>query len=94
LSGDYPKAVEWGRKSKRAAPNYAIGVGALAQALAGDGQLDAARIEIEALRKLAPDFLQARLDGNSPFALAEHRERQVRLVRLAAGEAEINHPKL
>jgi hypothetical protein len=46
------------------------------------------------LRKLAPDFLQARLDGNSPFAVAEHRERQVRLLRLAAGEAEIKQPKV
>jgi adenylate cyclase len=85
LATDYRKAVEWGRLSTRAAPHYAIGVGALAQALAGDGQLDAARREIETLRQIAPEFLRARLGGNSPFAVAEHRERQIRLLRLAAG---------
>ena len=85
LAGDYPKAVEWGLKSKHAAPSYAIGIQALAQALAGNGQIEAARSEMDTVRRLAPDFVDARLSGNSPFAIAEHRERQVRLLRLAAG---------
>lgn len=89
LVGDHPKAVEWGLKSKHAAPSYAIGISALAQALAGDGRIDAACVEIETLRRVAPDYIQARLGGNSPFALPEHRKRQVRLLRLAAGEADV-----
>lgn len=85
LMADYARGAEWARLSKREAPEYAIGLCALAQCYAGLGDFQAAKAEVETLRRIAPEYIAARLGGNSPFQKQEQRDRQVRLLRLAAG---------
>ena len=63
VDANYAAGVEWGELGKRQQPNYPPIHHYLALNYAGLGDLVRARAEIEALRRVAPEWLEQRLAG-------------------------------
>ncbi|MFO1160242.1 MAG: adenylate/guanylate cyclase domain-containing protein [Reyranellaceae bacterium] len=87
VEGDYAAGVEWGLLGKRLLPTYAPILHYLALNYAGLGDLARAGAEIDALRRIAPEWLEQRLAGFSALARPADRARSLGLLRRAAGMA-------
>jgi adenylate cyclase len=51
----------------------------------GLAEIDKAKAAFDSVRRIAPEFIQSRLEGFAPFRKAEDRERYSVFVRIAAG---------
>jgi len=85
LAKDYASGVQWGLRAVREAPNLANAHMFLALNYVGLADFDRARAALETARSLAPEFVQARIDGFSPYRRPDDRQRQVVFLRIAAG---------
>ncbi|MCW5745344.1 MAG: hypothetical protein KIT36_03990 [Alphaproteobacteria bacterium] len=84
IDRNYAKGVEWGVIGKRQHPDYPPLRHYLALNYVGLGQLERAAAEIDALRRVAPEWLAERLAGFSALVRPEHRERSLEFLRRAA----------
>ncbi|MGH9577500.1 MAG: tetratricopeptide repeat protein, partial [Terriglobales bacterium] len=85
LEKDYAKAIEYGALGTSGAPDFPILYMTLAVAHVGSGNLAKAKALMETARRLAPEFIQSRLNGGIPYRKAEHRQRFTTFLRIAAG---------
>ncbi|MCW5744827.1 MAG: hypothetical protein KIT36_01325 [Alphaproteobacteria bacterium] len=81
---EYEKGIEWGLLSKRERPDFAPTHQSMMKCYVGLGDIAKARVEADALRRVAPEMATA----TSNFRLPEHRERDIRFRRIALGLAE------
>jgi adenylate cyclase len=84
IERDYAKGVEWGVAGKRLQADYPPIRHYLALNYVGLGQLERAAAEIEALRRVAPEWLAERLAGFSGLMRPEDRQRSLEFLRTAA----------
>jgi adenylate cyclase len=84
VDANYAAGVEWGELGKRQQPNYPPIHHYLALNYAGLGDLVRAGAEIEALRRVAPEWLEQRLAGFSALVRRADRERSLDLLHRAA----------
>jgi tetratricopeptide (TPR) repeat protein len=84
IEHDYAKGVEWGVAGKRLQPDYPPIRHYLALNYVGLGQLERAGAEIEALRRVAPEWLAERLAGFSGLMRPADRQRSLEFLRTAA----------
>ena len=85
LIADYVKAIEFSLLAISEAPAYAAAYMILAVSEAGSGDLEKAASALETARRLAPEFIQNRLDGGATFRKPEHLKRFTTFLRVAAG---------
>ncbi|MGD9882178.1 MAG: adenylate/guanylate cyclase domain-containing protein [Reyranella sp.] len=85
VDGDYAAGIDWGLLGKRLLPTYAPILHYLALNYAGQGDLARAGVEIDSLRRIAPEWLEQRLSGFSGLARPADRARSLALLRKAAG---------
>ncbi len=82
---DYVNALEHASMALREAPNMPPAHGNQALAYVGLGDIEHAKAALEAARRLAPAFVQGRLDGEMLCRDPEHRNRCTTFYRIAAG---------
>lgn len=85
VARDYENAVRWSSFSIREAPSFAPAFMIAAVSHVGRGALSEAKRALETLRRLAPEFLEARLNGYSPYRREQDRQRSLAFTRIAAG---------
>jgi adenylate cyclase len=85
VTRDYKKALHWALLANREAPNYPLPHLYLAITYVGRGEIDKAKAALESARRMAPELIQSRLEGNWPFQRAETREHLSVFLRIAAG---------
>ena len=85
MTKDYAKAVEYASLAASEAPNYSYCHTVSAVGYVGLGDVDKAKAALEIARRLAPEFVRSRLDGDVPFRNPEHRQRYTTFLRIAAG---------
>jgi adenylate cyclase len=85
LAEDYASGAQWGLRAVREAPNLANAHMFLALNYVGLADFERARAALETARRLAPEFVQARIDGFSVYRKPDDRQRQVVFMRIAAG---------
>ena len=82
---DYESTIRWANLAIRDAPNLPQPHLNLAVAFVGLGQIDRAKTVVDGLRRLAPEYLAARLEG---FPMTQNPQSRLRLetfLRIAAG---------
>ena len=82
---EYRKGVEWAMRATAAAPGNCLAHLALAALLVGLDELGQARAAFEVARRLAPAYVQSRLDGHALIREGEYRQRFTTFIRIAAG---------
>jgi len=82
---DHGSALEYALASVSEAPNWPIAHTSVAIAAVGLGDLDVARPALETARRLAPEYVAARLNGRHTYQRAEDGDRLVLAFRIAAG---------
>ena len=82
---DHAKGLEYALLSVGEAPNWPISHMNYALVAVGLGDIATARAALEAARRLAPEYVQRRLDGESPYHRPEDRRRVTTAFRIAAG---------
>ena len=82
---DYSRSLEYSLASVSEAPNWPIAHTSVAIAAVGLGNLDVARSALETARRLAPEYVAARLNGRHTYQRAADGERLVLAFRIAAG---------
>ena len=82
---DYARGLEYALLSVGEAPNWPISHMNHALVAVGLGDIAAARAALEAARRLAPEYVQRRLAGESPYHRPEDRRRVTTALRIAAG---------
>lgn len=85
LARDYTKAIEYALLGVSEAPKFLGLYGSLAVSYVGLGDIEKAKATVDKARALSPDYLQSRLGGAAPFRKAEHRQRFLTFLRIAAG---------
>ncbi|MGH9577767.1 MAG: hypothetical protein ACRD3R_10055, partial [Terriglobales bacterium] len=85
VTKEYSKGVEWGLLAIGEAPDHPTALQHLATCYVGLGEIEKAKVSLENLRRLSPEFLESRLKGMSTFRRPADRERQVVFMRIAAG---------
>ena len=84
LSCDYERATEYALLAIAEAPDFAGGYMFLAAAQVGLGNHEKAASDLERARRIAPDFIESRLNGTMPFRKSEHLNRFTTFLRVAA----------
>ena len=82
---DYVCALDHALASLSEAPNWPVAHASAAIAAVGLGNLDVARSALESARRLAPEYVAARLSGGHTYQRAEDGDRLVLAFRIAAG---------
>ncbi len=82
---DYEKALHWVLLANREAPDYPLPHLYFTLTYVGLGEIDKAKAALDRARRIAPEFIQARLEGKWPFRKGETRERLSVFLRIAAG---------
>jgi len=82
---DHAKGLEYALLSVGEAPNWPISHMNHALVAVGLGDIATARAALEAAHRLAPEYVQRRLDGESPYHRPEDRRRVTTALRIAAG---------
>lgn len=82
---DYDGAVHWAKQAIQDAPGFPQPRSTLARAYVGLGQLDQAKAALESVRRIAPELLEAQLEGRFIGRGAEVRQRYITFIRIAAG---------
>ena len=85
LVKDYVTGTKLGFNAANEAPNLYNAQIFLAINYVGLGELEKAQTALEIARQLAPETVQARLEGYSNFRDPEHRRRVTTFLRIAAG---------
>ena len=85
VAKDYVSGITWGLKAVSEAPNLFNVRTFLAMNYVGLGEIDKAKAALETARRLAPEHVQAHLNGSSVYRKPEDRRRQVVFLRVAAG---------
>lgn len=81
---DYRKGLDCAMRLCSAAPNLVASHVWLASMHVGLGEIEKAKMALEAARRLGPEYVQARLNGPDPYP-AEFSRRYVTFLRIAAG---------
>lgn len=82
---DYACSLEHALASAIEAPNWPVSYTSVAIAAAGLGNLELAKSALDSARRLAPEYVAARLQGQHTYQRAEDGERLVLAFRIAAG---------
>lgn len=82
---NYEETLQWASLASHEAPNFPQPHLFSALAYVGLAEIDKAKAAFDRLRHIAPDYIQARLEGTLPFRKAEDRERYAVFMRIAAG---------
>ena len=82
---EYRKGVEWAMRSHGQASGHALTQLMLAALLVGLDELDQAKAAMEVARRLAPDWVQSRLEGQAAVRQGANRQRLITFIRVAAG---------
>ena len=85
LAQDYEKTIHWASLANREAPDFPQPHIFSALAYVGLAEIDKAKAALEGARRVAPEYIQSRLEGAAPFRKAEDRERFLVFLRVAAG---------
>lgn len=85
LAKDYANGIKWGLNAVNEAPKLFNVRTFLAMNYVGLGEIEKAKAALELARRLAPEYVQSRLDGFSPYRKLEDRRRQMVFLRIAAG---------
>jgi adenylate cyclase len=85
IGKDYAKGVDWALLALGGAPSLPNALQHLATCYVGIGEIEKAKTALEQLGRIAPEFLESRLKGESIFQRPEDRERQTVFLRVAAG---------
>lgn len=82
---EYRKGVEWAMRSHGQASGHALTQLMLAALLVGLGELDQAKAAMEVARRLAPDWVRSRLEGQAAIREGANRQHFITFIRVAAG---------
>jgi adenylate cyclase len=82
---EYGEGLEWGARAALEAPKLPGAHLLVAMCHVGLGDIDKARAALETGRKLAPEYIESRIAGNSVFRRPEERARSILFTRIAAG---------
>jgi tetratricopeptide (TPR) repeat protein len=82
---DYEKSLHWASLAIRDAPNHPLAHLHFALACVGLGDIDKARAALDRTRRIAPEFVEARLRGYVPYRKPEDRRHFSVFLRIAAG---------
>ena len=82
---EYRKGVEWAMRSRGQASGHVLTQLMLAALLVGLDELDQAKAAMEVARRLAPDWVRSRLDGQAAIREGANRQRLITFIRVAAG---------
>ena len=82
---EYRKGVEWAMRSHGQASGHVLTQLMLAALLVGLDELDQAKAAMEVARRLAPDWVQSRLEGQAAIREGANRQRFITFIRVAAG---------
>jgi adenylate cyclase len=85
LARNYEETLQWASLANREAPDHPIPYLFFALAYVGLAEIDKAKAALDRVRRIAPEFVQARLEGFAPYRKAEDRERYSVFLRIAAG---------
>jgi tetratricopeptide (TPR) repeat protein len=85
LARNYEETVKWALLANRDAPEYPFPYIHSALAYVGLAEIDKATAALDRLRRIAPEFIQARLKDPIRFRKHEDRERFTVFLRIAAG---------
>lgn len=85
---DHAKGLEYALLSVGAAPNWPVSHMNHVLVAVGAGDMASAKAALEAARRLAPEYIQRRLDGESAYRRPEDRQRVTTAFRIAAGLAD------
>jgi adenylate cyclase len=85
LLRDHAKGLEYALLSVGAAPNWPIAHTNHVLVAVGAGDIASAKAALEAARRLAPEYIQKRLDGETIYHRPEDRQRVTTALRIAAG---------
>lgn len=85
LLRDYARGLRHALTSVSEAPNWAIGYVNEAINAVGLGEIEVARKALDTARKLAPAYVDVRLNGQNGYHRLEDRNRLTLAVRIAAG---------
>jgi hypothetical protein len=83
MTGDYDKALNFGRQAVREQPRSTLGYRIVAASLALLGRTEEARSAMRALLAVAPNFTMSHMRRNTPYQDAEFVERYHRGLREA-----------
>jgi len=82
---DHRKGLEYALLSVNQAPNWPVAHMNHVATAVGAGDLAVARSALGAARRLAPEYVERRLAGNSPYQRPEDQQRMTLALRIAAG---------
>ena len=85
LLRDHAKGLEYALRSVGEAPNWPISYMNHVLVAVGAGDIASARAALEAARRLAPEYIRSRLEGESAYHRPEDRQRITAAFRIAAG---------
>ena len=84
VAKEYAKAIEHTLLVESEFPNSVWPQMFSAVSHVGLGDIDRAKAALERARRIAPEFVQSRLDGVANFQKPEHQQRYVTFLRIAA----------
>lgn len=82
---DYVNGSQWALRALNESPNLYSAQTNLAANYVGLGELDKAKTALEAARRIAPEFIESRLNGSFYSGRPEDRKRHHVFLRIAAG---------
>jgi tetratricopeptide (TPR) repeat protein len=85
ITRDYRKGLEWVALAKNMAPTYVLAHIYAASLHVGAAEYDLATTALDEAKRLAPAYVESRLDGHSSLPNSEYRPRLLTLLRIAAG---------
>lgn len=85
LAKQYSRGLEWGSLAVSEAPKHPNSHQGVALCSVGLGEIEKAMASMDNLRRLAPEFVEARLNGLSILRKPEDRHRHTVFLRIAAG---------
>ena len=85
LARDYANAIEYALFGASEAPNFMGFYQTLAMSYVGLGDMAKAMVALDKARRIAPEYIQSRLDGDVIYRQPEHRQRMTTFLRVAAG---------
>ena len=85
VTRDYRKGLDWAVLARNAAPTYANNLQVIVILHIALGQMSEARASLEAVLRVAPAFVQGRLDYRLTATDFEYQRRSTTFIRVAAG---------
>jgi adenylate cyclase len=85
IAKEFDEGIRWAERALSEAPRMVNAATVLTMNYVGVGKIAEAKKTLELAQKLGPEYVQARLNGFSPYWKKEHRQRQLAFLRIAAG---------